>query len=627
MPSLQVLGYGWDDSLGGRDFDYVLAVELAERASKKLKKDLKTDKRAMAMLLKESKRVKEVLSANTETYAQVEGLAEDFNLKELVTRVEFEELAKGFFSRILPPIYSALEHANLKKEDIEAFEMVGGNHRIPKVLSLLDEFWGKPVDRHLNADEAAVFGATFFGAHLHPYVKIQDVKVKELNTYQIDAKLLSASGEVLSSEPLFPNNGRIGSQTGLKKSIQFTPTSFDDFKVVVFYNDSRFPTSFNPQIAEYSFSGLSHLEDLEYVGTPVVSVVFKLTSSGIVVFESSEVKVNVTVEVEPEEPSEEKKEIEKESTEKTAEKFIEDQEIVEEKATEEQEPVEEEKATETETQPESEEAEPVEVVRTRERRLKLIAASPVFTFKHLDDAAFKAAKKKLEDYNQRDKLRKEREEAINRLESFVYEMKDRLQNDEKYLEVSVEEEREKIVEELTVAGDWIYDGGLEAETSEFKQRLQKLNTSLSGIELRRREKALRPETVTILRAELDRSRKMVENITNILEVTEEQKQDFLSSCDEIEEWLNEKEEEQSKKALTETPAFLSSDVYQKYSTMAKSLRRLTSSPKKKPKKEKKETVVEENAEKAAQEETVPETQEGQDDSAPEVLKEEQKVVD
>eukprot|EP01099_Mayorella_cantabrigiensis_P002540 TRINITY_DN2106_c0_g1_i1.p1 TRINITY_DN2106_c0_g1~~TRINITY_DN2106_c0_g1_i1.p1 ORF type:complete len:135 (-),score=47.94 TRINITY_DN2106_c0_g1_i1:334-738(-) len=134
-------------------------------------------------------------------------------------------------------------------------------------------------------------------------------------------------------------------------------------------------------------------------------------------------------------------------------------------------------------------------------------------------------------------------------------MKDRLQNDEKYLEVSVEEEREKIVEELTVAGDWIYDGGLEAETSEFKQRLQKLNTSLSGIELRRREKALRPETVTILRAELDRSRKMVENITNILEVTEEQKQDFLSSCDEIEEWLNEKEEEQSKKALTETPAF------------------------------------------------------------------------
>jgi len=115
MPSLQVLGYGWDDSLGGRDFDTVLASELAERASKKLKTDIKKDPRAMALLFKEAKRVKEVLSANTETYAQVEGLTENFNLKELVTRTEFEELSKGFYSRILPPIQAALDFANLKK--------------------------------------------------------------------------------------------------------------------------------------------------------------------------------------------------------------------------------------------------------------------------------------------------------------------------------------------------------------------------------------------------------------------------------------------------------------------------------------------------------------------------------
>ena len=76
---------------------------------KKLKKDITENPRAMAKMLKEARRVRQVLSANTDHRAQIENvfMEKDFKLK--ITRVEFEEMCKDLFERVANPVKMALD--------------------------------------------------------------------------------------------------------------------------------------------------------------------------------------------------------------------------------------------------------------------------------------------------------------------------------------------------------------------------------------------------------------------------------------------------------------------------------------------------------------------------------------
>ena len=66
----------------------------------------------MGKLYKEAERVKLVLSANTECYAQVENLLEDIDFKLRVTREELSNLLEDYFipERITRPV----QKGNLK---------------------------------------------------------------------------------------------------------------------------------------------------------------------------------------------------------------------------------------------------------------------------------------------------------------------------------------------------------------------------------------------------------------------------------------------------------------------------------------------------------------------------------
>ena len=55
----------------------------------------------MAKLFKEAGRVKNVLSANNQIFAQVENVMDDIDFKIEVTRLEFETMNQGYFDRYL----------------------------------------------------------------------------------------------------------------------------------------------------------------------------------------------------------------------------------------------------------------------------------------------------------------------------------------------------------------------------------------------------------------------------------------------------------------------------------------------------------------------------------------------
>lgn len=73
-------------------------------------------------------------------------------------RSQFEELCADPLQRIEIPLRSLMEQIQLKVEDVNAVEIVGGATRMPAVKEKIGKFFGKDVSTTLNADEAVARG-------------------------------------------------------------------------------------------------------------------------------------------------------------------------------------------------------------------------------------------------------------------------------------------------------------------------------------------------------------------------------------------------------------------------------------------------------------------------------------
>ncbi|KAK6034502.1 hypothetical protein COOONC_27991 [Cooperia oncophora] len=115
-PKMTVLGVGFDRFLGGLEMTMRLRDLLVQkfRENYKSKEDITASQRAMAKLFKEAERLKQVLSANADYYAQVESVHEDIDMRVQVTREEFNKLIEDLMPRVGKPLHQALEMAELQ---------------------------------------------------------------------------------------------------------------------------------------------------------------------------------------------------------------------------------------------------------------------------------------------------------------------------------------------------------------------------------------------------------------------------------------------------------------------------------------------------------------------------------
>lgn len=150
-------------------------------------KDFSSDPVAVGRLLKEANRVKQVLSANTETYASVESLFNSLDFKVLIKRAEFEEAAQGIADRVVEPINHVLHSSGLNIASIESVVLVGGGVRVPLVLSALTALVGEgKIARNVNGDEAAVMGAGFRAASLSTLFRVREIQVKDRGVHDAE---------------------------------------------------------------------------------------------------------------------------------------------------------------------------------------------------------------------------------------------------------------------------------------------------------------------------------------------------------------------------------------------------------------------------------------------------------
>jgi len=163
----EVLATNGDTHLGGEDFDQRVMQYFIKMMKKKSQVDISKDKRALQKLRKEVERVKRALSSQHQARLEIESLADGFDLSETLTRARFEELNADLFKKTLGPVGKVLEDADVKKSEVDEIVLVGGSTRIPKVQSLIkDYFGGKEPSKGINPDEAVAYGAAVQGGIL-----------------------------------------------------------------------------------------------------------------------------------------------------------------------------------------------------------------------------------------------------------------------------------------------------------------------------------------------------------------------------------------------------------------------------------------------------------------------------
>jgi heat shock protein 5 len=163
----EVLATNGDTHLGGEDFDQRVMQYFIKMMKKKYQVDISKDKRALQKLRKEVERVKRALSSQHQARLEIENLSDGYDLSETLTRARFEELNADLFKKTLGPVSKVLDDADVKKSEVDEIVLVGGSTRIPKVQSLIKDFFGgKEPSKGINPDEAVAYGAAVQGGIL-----------------------------------------------------------------------------------------------------------------------------------------------------------------------------------------------------------------------------------------------------------------------------------------------------------------------------------------------------------------------------------------------------------------------------------------------------------------------------
>jgi len=150
-----------DTHLGGEDFDNRLVSHFIDEFKRKHKKNPAESQRALRRLRTACERAKRTLSSAASATIEIDALYDNVDFQANITRARFEELCADLFRNTLVPVEKVLQDAKMDKRAVHDVVLVGGSTRIPKVQSLVSDFFGgKELNKSINPDEAVAYGAT-----------------------------------------------------------------------------------------------------------------------------------------------------------------------------------------------------------------------------------------------------------------------------------------------------------------------------------------------------------------------------------------------------------------------------------------------------------------------------------
>uniref|UniRef100_A0A665WEG3 Heat shock 70 kDa protein 4-like n=1 Tax=Echeneis naucrates TaxID=173247 RepID=A0A665WEG3_ECHNA len=582
---ISVLATACDPELGGKDFDGVLVKHFCEEFSKKYKLDVKSKPRALVRLYQECEKLKKLMSANSSDLPlNIECFMNDIDVSGKLNRGHFEEMCADILARVEPPLQSLLELAKLKKEDIYAVEIVGGASRIPAVKERISKFFGKELSTTLNADEAVARGCALQCAILSPAFKVREFSITDIVPYPISLKWHSAAEEGVSDCEVFHKNHA----APFSKVLTFYRK--EPFSLEAYYNSPNELPYPDPTIGQFMIQKVVPQASGE---SSKVKVKVRVNIHGIFSVSSASL-VEVQKSDETEEPMETEQATAKDGevlqTNKCLHSVDNEHQITIFAS------VYRKKTTTQEGKSEKKSDQPPQAKKPKVKTKVLelpIENSPQW---QLADDMLNLFVENEGKMIMQDKLEKERNDAKNNVEEYVYDMRDKLHG---MLEKFVSEsDRDALSLKLEDTENWLYEDGEDQPKQVYIDKLAELKKLGQPIQERYTEAEERPKAFEELGKQIQQYMKFVEAFKmkeeqyDHLDEADVSKVDKLASDAMI--WMNSAMNQQSKQSLTVDPSVKVKDIQAKTRELFSACNPIVTKPKPKVELPKEDTPADQN---------------------------------
>ena len=261
-----------DTFLGGEDFDKEIIDYLASEFKKEQGIDLRTDKLALQRLKEAAEKAKIELSSAVQTEVNLPFITADasgpkhLNIK--LTRAKLESLVDTLIQRTIEPCRNALKDAGLKASEIDEVVLVGGMTRMPKVIEVVKQFFGREPHRGVNPDEVVAIGAAIQAGVLKGDVK--DVLLLDVTPLSLGIETL---GGVFTR--LIDRNTTIPTR---KSQVFSTAEDSQSAVTIRVFQGEREMASDNKALGQFDLVGIPPAPR----GVPQIEVTFDIDANGIV---------------------------------------------------------------------------------------------------------------------------------------------------------------------------------------------------------------------------------------------------------------------------------------------------------------------------------------------------------
>ncbi|KAK4193916.1 heat shock protein 70 family [Podospora australis] len=525
---LAVKATAFDRHFGGRNFDKAIVDHLQKEFHGKYKIDIFSNPKALCRVFAAAEKCKKILSANQQAPVNIESLMNDIDVRAMITRDEFEAMVEPLLSRAHTVLEQALAESKLSKEDIDVVEVVGGGSRVPAIKERIQNFFGKNLSFTLNQDEAIARGCAFSCAILSPVFKVRDFAVQDIISYPIEfAWEKDADIPDEDTSLIVFNKGNVLPST---KILTFYRKQAFDLEAR-FANPEGLPGKVPAFIGRFSVKGV------KATGGPEDFMICKLKARvnihGVLNVESGYYVEDQEVEEEIKEEGEKKDGdvstlVQPENTTSSAEI----PQIHHSPPRAEEEPVREPKRRKTEapvtSQPEAQgiaDEVPRNKLTTdsqfkamdtdqkpKTRKVKKQVRKgelPIVSATQSLEPTFKSHLiEKENSMMMEDKLVADTEEKKNELETYIYDLRNKL--DDQYSEFASEEEKANIKAKLEATEDWLYDEGDDATKAVYIAKMDDIRALAGPVVQRHFEKVEAERQAVQARLEAERAAKKAE---------------------------------------------------------------------------------------------------------------------
>mmetsp|Transcript_34036 Transcript_34036/g.39451 ORF Transcript_34036/g.39451 Transcript_34036/m.39451 type:complete len:856 (+) Transcript_34036:147-2714(+) len=591
----------YDADLGGRDFDQIIANwvinEFETKYKNKLSSRVSEKPKTVLKIMAAAEKAKKTLSPAgvKEARINMECIMDDLDFAGKLLNDNYEAMCQPLLDRLAGPINRCLAETGLSSSDLTGVEIVGGATRVACLKKKLAGILGLNVNAPnmglgttMNADEAVARGAALQSAILSPRFKVKPYEIIEAQAYPIKISWdeegqhgVEVEGEAEGNA--LPSSSVVmfdrGSNYPSVKRVTLRRSG--EFSVVASYDESAavpFPVGAPREIAILKIKAPPGAENK-------IRVNVKQDINGCTTLSSAQLVEEVIAEtpVEPEAPP---KDADMAGADKQADNG------------EEKKVVEETKEV------------PVPKKKIKKTNLEFSISRSIQWMKPEIDSAYEVEVS----MSNADRIVQETSDMRNELESYIYDIRDKVSSYGSLFTYCSEEEKASLPSALETTENWLYEDGFDASKSVYAEKLGEIKKIGNPIEVRCSEATARPNAVSTLQRSVEKYKNFLNSCSSeekYAHITVEEQQKCHDKCDDVSSWMYDMLDKQGALPVTADPVVAVSEINAKSLELANVVSPIMHKPIPKPKVEEKKPAEEKPAPeaKADDEEKKPEPME------------------